>query len=98
MSYGVEIYNENNQVRLDSTTATTLLVAVGTAYYSGSSSTYVSIPSVEGSGTSYGVGCFKSSNRSEYATITMQSQTSLKIDWWTGATNSDFLVYAVYHR
>lgn len=96
--YGVEIYNGNNQIRLESTTATTLLVAVGTAYYSGSSSTYVSVPAVSGSGTTYGVGSFRSSNTSEYATITMPTQSLMKIDWWSGATSNDFVVYAVYHR
>lgn len=96
--YGVEIYNGNNQVRLGTTTATTLLVAIGTAYYSGNSSTYVSVPAISGSGTTYAVGSFRSSNTSEYATVTMINQTLMKIGWWSGATSSDFVVYAVYHR
>ena len=98
MSYGVEIYNGSGQLRLGTATSTTLLVAIGTAFYTGSSSTTISIPAVSGSGTSYGMASFKSTNYTEYATITMPTQTSLKIDWWTGASSSDFIVYAVYHR
>jgi len=98
MSYGVEIFNEFNQTRLDASTSTALLVAIGTVFYSGNSSTIISIPAVNGSGTSYGMASFKSTSYSEYATITMPTQTSLKIDWWAGASSSDFIVYAVYHR
>ena len=100
MSYGVEIFNQSGQTRLDSSTSTLVLVASGSATYAGTTVVNVTVPAINGSGTSYAIRTGGSENglAGEVVKLSMSTQTNLRIEWFAGANTSDFITYAVYHR
>ena len=100
MSYGVEIFNQSGQTRLDSSTSTLVLVASGSATYAGTTVVNVTVPAISGSGTSYAIRTGGSENgfAGEVVKLSMSTQTNLRIEWFAGANTSDFIAYAVYHR
>ena len=102
MSYGVEIFNQSGQTRLDSSTSTLVLVASGSdGLYAGTTVVNVTVPELNGgSGTSYAIRTGGSENgfAGEVVKLSMSTQTNLRIEWFAGANTSDFIAYAVYHR
>ena len=98
MAYGVEIFNASGQTRLDTTTSTGVLVAVGTVNYSGSSTSTITVPDIGGSGTSYAMIAGQSPVINQVASIAMTTQTTVTVTWWSGASVTDFVNYVVYHR
>lgn len=100
MSYGVEIFNESGQTRLGTSTSTLVLVASGSATYSGTAVVNVTVPAISGSGTSYAIRTGGSENglAGEVVKLSMSTQTNLRIEWFSGAHSFDYISYAVYHR
>ena len=100
MSYGLEIFNESGQTRLDTSTSTLVLVASGSASYTGTTVVNVTVPAISGSGTSYAIRTGGSENglAGEVVKLSMSTQTNLRIEWVAGASSFDYISYAVYHR
>ena len=100
MTYGVEIFNESGQTRLGTDTSTLVLVASGSATYTGTTVVNVTVPAISGSGTSYAIRTGGSENglAGEVVKLSMSTQTNLRIEWFAGANSFDYISYAVYHR
>lgn len=100
MTYGVEIFNESGQTRLGTDTSTLVLVASGSATYTGTTVVNVTVPAISGSGTSYAIRTGGSENglAGEVVKLSMSTQTNLHIEWFAGANSFDYISYAVYHR